>query len=82
MQNRKSKDGQTVMGVDSTWAYLVADSAEKTTYLESFGKADATWEFTDKVAEQKEFPSLLQKLNSQKMRQDFMLLLQTTHLIR
>lgn len=48
----KAKDGQTVMGVDSTWAYLVADSAEKTTYLESFGKADATWEFTDKVAEQ------------------------------
>ena len=48
----KSKDGQTVMGVDSTWAYLVADSAEKTTYLESFGKADATWEVTDKVAEQ------------------------------
>lgn len=48
----KAKDGQTVMGVDSTWAYLVADSAEKTTYLESFGKADATWEFTDKAAEQ------------------------------
>lgn len=48
----KAKDGQTVMGVDSTWAYLVADSAEKTTYLESFGKADSTWEFTDKVAEQ------------------------------
>lgn len=48
----KAKDGQTVMGVDSTWAYLVADSAEKTTYLESFGKADAAWEFTDKVAEQ------------------------------
>lgn len=51
----KAKDGQTVMGVDSTWAYLVADSAEKTTYLESFGKADATWEFTDKVAEQNGF---------------------------
>lgn len=48
----KAKDGQTVMGVDSTWAYLVADSAEKTTYLDSFGKADTTWEFTDKVSEQ------------------------------
>lgn len=47
-----SKDGQTVMGVNSTWAYLVADSVEKTTYIESFGKANTTWEFSDKAIEQ------------------------------
>lgn len=45
-------DGQTVMGVDSSWAYLEANSVEKTSYKESFGKASATWEFTDKVVEQ------------------------------
>lgn len=47
-----SYDGQTVMGVDSTWAYLEAESVEKTTYTESFGKASTTWEFTDKTVEQ------------------------------
>ena len=47
-----SHDGQTVMGVDSSWAYLVADSVEKTTYTESFGKADTTWDFTDKSIDQ------------------------------
>ena len=47
-----SRDGQTVMGVDSTWAYLKADSVEKTTYLDSFGKAETTWEFTDKSIDQ------------------------------
>lgn len=47
-----SFDGQTVMGVDSTWARLTAESVEKTTYIDSFGKADTTWEFTDKAIEQ------------------------------
>ena len=47
-----SYDGQTVMGVDSSWAYLEANSVEKTSYTESFGKANTTWEFTDKVSEQ------------------------------
>lgn len=47
-----SRDGQTVMGVNSTWAYLKADSVEKTTYLDSFGKAETTWEFTDKSIDQ------------------------------
>lgn len=47
-----SYDGQTVMGVDSSWAYLEANSIEKTSYTESFGKANKTWEFTDKVSEQ------------------------------
>lgn len=45
-------DGQTVMGVDSSWAYLVASSIEKTTYADSFGKAETTWEFSDRVVEQ------------------------------
>ena len=45
-------DGQTVMGVDSSWAFLEANSVEKTSYTESFGKANTTWEFTDKVSEQ------------------------------
>ena len=47
-----SRDGETLMGVETTWAYLVADSAEKTTYTESFGKADTTWEFSDMSIEQ------------------------------
>lgn len=47
-----SRDGQTVMGVDSTWAYLKADSVEKTTYIDSFGKAETTWDFTDKSIDQ------------------------------
>ena len=47
-----SYDGQTVMGVDSTWARLTAESVEKTTYIDSFGKADTTWEFTDKAIDQ------------------------------
>ena len=48
-----SRNGQTIMGVDSTWAYLKADSVEKTTYLDSFGKAETTWDFTDKSIDQK-----------------------------
>ena len=47
-----SFDGQTVMGVDSTWAKLTAESIEKTTYVDSFGKADTTWEFSDQSATQ------------------------------
>ena len=47
-----SRDGQTIMGVDSTWAYLKADSVEKTTYINSFGKADTTWEFADQTIDQ------------------------------
>ena len=47
-----SYNGQTVMGVDSTWARLTAESIEKTTYVDSFGKADTTWDFTDKVIDQ------------------------------
>ena len=47
-----SYNGQTVMGVDSTWARLTAESVEKTTYVDSFGKADTTWDFTDKVIDQ------------------------------
>ena len=47
-----SRNGQTIMGVDSTWAYLKADSVEKTTYLDSFGKAETTWDFTDKSIDQ------------------------------
>lgn len=78
----KAKDGQTVMGVDSTWAYLVADSAEKTTYLESFGKLMQHGNLQIRSLNKTEFLSLLQKLNLQKMRQDFMSLLQTTQLIR
>lgn len=47
-----SYNGQTVMGVDSTWARLTAESVEKTTYVDSFGKADTTWDFSDKVIDQ------------------------------
>ena len=47
-----SYSGQTVMGVDSAWARLTAESVEKTTYVDSFGKADTTWDFTDKVIDQ------------------------------
>lgn len=47
-----SYDGQTVMGVANTWAYLKAISFEETTYEESFGKANTTWEFSDKIIDQ------------------------------
>lgn len=47
-----SYSGQTVMGVDTSWAYLIAASAEKTTYIDSFGKADTTWEFDDQKIKQ------------------------------
>lgn len=45
-------DGKTVMNVSTSWAYLEANSIEKTTYIDSFGKADVTWEFTDKTIDQ------------------------------
>ena len=47
-----SQSGQTVIGVDTSWAYLIAASAVETTYIDSFGKADTTWEFDDKKIEQ------------------------------
>ncbi len=43
-----SYSGQTVMGVDTSWAYLIAADAKKTTYIDSFGKANTTWEFDNK----------------------------------
>lgn len=49
---KSSKEGENLMGGKLKLAYLVADSAEKTTYLDSFGKANTTWDFTDKVIEQ------------------------------
>ena len=47
-----SQSGQTVIGVDTSWAYLIAASAVETTYIDSFGKADTTWEFDDQKIEQ------------------------------
>lgn len=78
----KAKDGQTVMGVDSTWAYLVAVQQKRQLILNHSEKLMQHGNLQIRLLNKMEFPSLLQKLNSQKMRQDFMLLLQTTHLIR
>ncbi len=47
-----SQSGQTVIGVDTSWAYLIAASAVETTYIDSFGKADTTWEFDNQKIEQ------------------------------
>ena len=47
-----SYSGQTVMGVDTSWAYMIAADAKETTYIDSFGKADTTWEFEDQSIEQ------------------------------
>lgn len=44
--------GETIVGVKSSWAYLIADGVEKSTYQDTIGKANTTWEFSDKVIEQ------------------------------
>lgn len=47
-----SYDGETILGVSSTWAYLEAESIEKSTFQDTFGKAHTTWEFSDKSVTQ------------------------------
>lgn len=47
-----SYSGQTVMGVDTSWAYMIAADAKESTYIDSFGKADTTWKFDDQTIEQ------------------------------
>lgn len=44
--------GQTVMGVDTTWAKLTAENIEKSSYTDTFGKAHTAWDFQDQVIEQ------------------------------
>ena len=44
--------GQTVMGVDTTWAKLTAESIEKSSYIDTFGKAHTAWDFQDQVIDQ------------------------------
>lgn len=44
--------GTTIVGVDKDWAYIVADSITPSTYTDTFGKADATWDFTDQIISQ------------------------------
>ncbi len=44
--------GQTVMGVDTTWAKLRAENIEKSSYTDTFGKAHTAWDFQDQVIEQ------------------------------
>ena len=44
--------GQTVMGVDTTWAKLTAESVEKSSYIDTFGKAYTAWNFDDQVIDQ------------------------------
>ena len=44
--------GQTVMGVDTTWAKLTAENIEKSSYIDTFGKAHTAWDFQDQVIEQ------------------------------
>lgn len=42
--------GQTVMRVDTTWAKLTAEQIEKSSYVDTFGKAHTTWDFLEPVA--------------------------------
>lgn len=44
--------GTTIVGVDKDWAYIIADSITPSTYTDTFGKADATWDFTDQIISQ------------------------------
>lgn len=44
--------GTTIVGVDKDWAYIVADSITPSTYTDTFGKADATWDFADQIISQ------------------------------
>lgn len=44
--------GQKVMGVDTTWAKLTAENIEKSSYIDTFGKAHTAWDFQDQVIEQ------------------------------
>lgn len=47
-----SYSGQTIMGVDTTWAKLTAESIQKSSYIDTFGKAHTTWDFSDQTIEQ------------------------------
>lgn len=51
-QIKGNYSGQTIIGVDANWAYIIADSMTPTTYTDSFGKADTTWAYSDKIVEQ------------------------------
>lgn len=44
--------GTTIVGVDKEWAYIVADSITPSTYIDTFGKADTTWDFSDQTISQ------------------------------
>lgn len=56
-----SYDGQTVMGADTTWAYLTAVGIEKTTYMDAF--APTVKELTPNVsAEQNGFSVTVDKI--------------------
>lgn len=53
-QIQGTKRGQTIVGAHTSWAYIIADSITPSTYIDTFGKADTTWTYTDKIVEQHE----------------------------
>ena len=44
--------GQTIVGVSKDWARITADSITPADYTSTFGKADTTWTYSDKIIEQ------------------------------
>lgn len=51
-QIQGSKVGKTVVGVHTSWAYIIADSITPSDYINTFGKADTTWNYSDKIISQ------------------------------
>lgn len=47
-----NKHGKTIVGVSKNWAYVIADSITPTDYISTFGKADTTWTYSDKIISQ------------------------------
>lgn len=44
--------GKTVAGIETTWAYLIADEIKETTYIGALSKPSTTWKFQDNIVEQ------------------------------
>lgn len=51
-QIKGTYSGQTIVGVDKDWVYIIADSITPADYISTFGKADTTWSYSDKIIEQ------------------------------
>lgn len=47
-----NKYGKTIVGVSKNWAYIIADSITPSDYINTFGKADTTWNCSDKIISQ------------------------------